>query len=335
MSDGEPRFVVFGAGALGSLLGGKLVGQRPVVLIGRGAHIAAIESNGLRIAGRSDTHLPYGDGLRGYCRLADMPPLHDGDMVLLTVKAAQLKDAVAELIGVQRGAKAVPVIAFQNGTGFEEDLHRATPHGFETMHAVSSLGATLAGPGVVEDWGGAILLPNTHAGSELRDALTAGGVDAQTAGDLEDRRWKKIAFNCVLNPFSALMAVRNRETIVDAFGPVRRAVLREVRTEAVDLGFRLPAVETLLAELDAMGRASNNVNSMLQDIQKGKPTEIRFLNRAIAELARGNGRVAPANACLANAVERLEDCRHDDERKRVRDAALEELAALAISERSR
>ena len=47
-------FTIFGAGALGSLVGGKLAAGFPVILIGRKEHLTAIEKQGLQISGKSE-----------------------------------------------------------------------------------------------------------------------------------------------------------------------------------------------------------------------------------------------------------------------------------------
>lgn len=116
--------------------------------------------------------------------------------------------------------------------------------------------------------------------------------------------------------------------------PLRRAVLAEVREEAVAAGVQLPDLDELLAEFEARARASNNVNSLLQDLRRGRPTEIGFLNEAILHRARAAGREALVNGTLAEWVRRLETA-GESARPGVREKAQLELLALAGDPRLR
>jgi 2-dehydropantoate 2-reductase len=304
------RVVVFGAGALGSLLGGKLASSVPVVLIGRKAHVAAIGAKGLVLSGLSNEHLPSGAALTAVESLAALQPgLRPNDLVLLTVKAAQCEEAGRALAASAPAAGRPVLAAFQNGTGYEEALRAALGGRYEFLHAVSHLGATLSAPGCVEDWGGEILVPETRAGEALEGLFRGVGQAARRVPNLEVLRWEKIAFNCALNPFCVLLDARNDETLEPEWRPLRRAVLDEARAEAGALALALPPTEELAAEFERRVSLSHNVNSMLQDFRRGRPTENPYLNGALARRAAARGATAPANAALADWIERLEAAR--------------------------
>jgi 2-dehydropantoate 2-reductase len=327
------RVVVFGAGAIGSLIGGKLAKVLPVALVGRAEHIHAIRAHGLRLEGLSNETMAYGERLAVEETLAQLAtPLSHGDAVILAVKAAQAADAARALSAEVAGRRfdaPLPLYSLQNGTGFEAELRAALSLSFALRHAVVHLGATYTGPGRVEEWGGEILLPDDSLSRLLVQALKASGLGARNLPDLEVWRWKKIAFNCALNALSGIWEVRNRETIVDALKPLRRAVLREVREVAAALGVLLPGTDELLSEFERRALASNNVNSLLQDLRRGRPTEVGYLNEAILNAARSAGREALANGTLAEWVRRLERARSEDERADIRAKAQTELLALA------
>jgi 2-dehydropantoate 2-reductase len=317
------RVVVYGAGALGSLLGGKLSRRVPVTLVGRRAHVEAIRAAGLRLAGLSHECVMSGPRLTAVESLDEVVPgLRPDDAVFLTVKAAQCREAGRLLAEAAPAAGRPALAAFQNGTGFEDALRAALRGHFELLHAVSHLGATLTAPGQVEDWGGEILLPATREGEALRDLLRDAEQPARSVADLEGCRWEKIAFNCALNPFCVLLDARNDQTLAPEWRALRAAVLREARAEAEARGVALASPEELLAEFERRVSRSHNVNSMLQDFRRGRATESPYLNGALARGARARGAQAPANAALAEWLERLEAVRGTPAERETRAAAL-------------
>ena len=330
------RAVIFGAGALGSLLGGKLAAVLPVALIGRKKHLEAIRASGLRIGGLSNLTVPAGPNLFLVEKVAELQPaLTSGDAILLAVKAQQVAEAARALSiagdKIPAASASLPVFALQNGTGYEDNLRANLSGRFVLQHAVSHVGATFVAPGHVEDWGGEILLPDEACSQALAEALQKTGFKARCLPDLEVWRWKKIAFNCALNPLSAILEARNKDTLRPELRPLRRAVLDEVRQEAAAQGLALPSVDELLAEFERRAGASNNVNSMWQDILAHKPTELPFLNEAVLHLARRRGKDAPANATLAAWVRRLKESPNAQEQKNLREKARLELTALAAA----
>jgi len=329
------RVVVLGAGALGSLLGGKFAAVLPVALVGRKGHLEAIRTAGLRISGLSKLTLGTGANLALAENLAELqPPLSAGDVILLAVKAQQAADAARALSEAVEKIDArwpLPVYALQNGTGFEEPLRANLSNAFALYHAVSHVGAAFVAPGHVEDWGGEILLPNDACSHALAEAFRQAHIKARCLADLEIWRWKKIAFNCALNPLGAILEARNKDTLRAELRPLLRAVLGEVRVEAAARGLRLPTVNDLLAEFEQRAGASNNVNSMWQDILARKPTELSFLNAAILSLARARGNDTPANATLTAWIRRLEESPNAQTQKELREKAVLELTALAAA----
>lgn len=327
------RIVVYGAGALGSVLGGRLSREVPVLLVAREAHIEAMRANGLKLEGLSDRTVPLGERLQAVTHLdPEVAPLRSGDAVFLTVKAMQVAELGGELSDNAPEGGRLPLLTFQNGTGFERDVEHAAGGRFDVLHCVSHAGATFVEPGRVEDWGGELLLPDAPPCPRVAELLRAADFKARCLPDLEVWRWKKIAFNCALNALSALLEVRNRETITPEWRPFRRAVLSEARAAAAAEGVALPPAEELLVEFEGRARASNNVNSMWQDVQRGKRTEIGYLNGAVARIAAEHGGAAPVNAALAKWIPRIGAAANAEQARALREGALSELRDLAKSE---
>ena len=132
------RIYVFGAGALGSAIGGMLSRGHEVTLIGRRAHVSAIKRSGLLLTGKVELR----------CRpnacmtVRGLPP---PDILIVTTKAYDTADAVAAC-KAWTGAET-SVLTLQNGIGNLE-LLRAWK-GNRAFGGTTSMGATLVSPGVV------------------------------------------------------------------------------------------------------------------------------------------------------------------------------------------
>jgi 2-dehydropantoate 2-reductase len=108
------RFVVYGAGAIGGVLGGRLFEHgHDVVLLARGAHYEAMRDSGLRITSRADevtVHPAVADR-------ADAVDWRDGDAVLLCVKSQHTREAMDALTATAPPETAV--VCVQNGVANE------------------------------------------------------------------------------------------------------------------------------------------------------------------------------------------------------------------------
>src|SRR5215475_7649169 len=105
------RFIIHGAGAIGSLIGGHLAeGGAEVVLIARDAHAAAINKNGLLIKSREGARRVK--NLSAVTRPSDIPP-RIGDVLVLTVKSAQTAASVQSLR--EAFPEDTTVVCMQNG----------------------------------------------------------------------------------------------------------------------------------------------------------------------------------------------------------------------------
>ncbi|HZC26770.1 MAG TPA: 2-dehydropantoate 2-reductase N-terminal domain-containing protein, partial [Actinopolymorphaceae bacterium] len=136
------RYVVYGAGAIGGVLGARLFATgHPVVLIARGAHLEAIRAHGLRVESPDETQtLPI--PAVGHPHEIDWRP---GDVVLLAMKSGDTADAVAALSAVVD--PATPICCVQNGVANEPTALRSVANVYG-VHVVFP--ATHLTPGVVQ-----------------------------------------------------------------------------------------------------------------------------------------------------------------------------------------
>ena len=303
------KILVLGAGAVGSLLAARLsAAGNAVQLTGRPEHLRAIEAHGLRVDGTDPgTFRPdVADDLRR----AATP-----EAVLLTVKTFGLAAAGAAL--GERFPRLVPTLLPQNGLNVERSVVGPLGGAAGTdptpwlVRVVNTLPATLIGPGVVRQAGnGELLLRDPRAGgpasaaTELFRALFEGTtVPVRLTRDLDRELWRKALVNAAINPVTALHAVPNGRLSESPFREEARALLREATQAARSAGFSFSDTEAD-QELDRVVRATaGNRSSMLQDRDRGRPTEVDAISGEILRTAALHGIDLPATRAVVRQLE--------------------------------
>jgi 2-dehydropantoate 2-reductase len=171
-------------------------------------------------------------------------------------------------------------------------------------------GASLIVPGVVKPGGGGLVIlgdagPESKVG-DLAALLRAAGFDAAVTADIQPHLWRKLVVSAAINPVSSLLGVPNGALLDDSEAlQVMRAAALEVVAVAAAEGVDLGPDAAELPEAVAQATASNH-SSMLQDLDRGRPTEIDAISGFVAERAMALGLAAPVNAWLWRQVQRLE-----------------------------
>jgi 2-dehydropantoate 2-reductase len=291
------RVTILGTGALGTLLAARL-GRTLGVTVG-GTWPEGLEALARRGA-RVDGEPPVPVDARPLAAL-DTP----GDVVLVLVKAGQT--AAVAPVAARLLAPGGIVVTLQNGLGARAILGEAV--GAARVGAgVTTVGATLLGPGLVRAFPGHVVL-EAHASPHLQalaGALAQAGLPTETVPDLEPHVWRKLAVNCALNAVTAVQDVANGAVLDD---PQARALVeaaaREVAAVARARGIAFPG-DSAVDALSVARRTVGNRSSMLQDLDRGAPTEIEFLNGAVLREGRRLGVPTPVNAQLARQVRELQ-----------------------------
>jgi len=293
------RAVVLGAGAAGSFLGARLSGVLPTVLVGRHEHVAAINEQGLRISGEVDETVKVDAA-------TEMPECDSRTLVVLSVKARSVPSAAESL--AEHAGEGGTVLCILNGLDPDEALKRELASrgraDLRVMRALTSAGCDFVRPGEVAYWGGGLSFPEGPETQGVAELFEGARVPISLKRDFASEVWRKLAVNCVANPLSAILGVRNREVVAPELDEVRRAVVEEVATCARDAGVDLAA--DLASWIDRALAGSKNRNSMLQDVERGVATEIHELNGRVARMAEASGRDAPVCRTLAGLVEFIE-----------------------------
>jgi 2-dehydropantoate 2-reductase len=295
--------VVFGAGSLGSLLGGLLAREHAVTLVGRDPHMDAVREDGLRITGAvEETVSPD----------ARTAAPERADLAIVCVKAFDTPAAADALADVDLEY----CLSVQNGMGNEAQL--ADRLDATVLAGTCTYGALSPNPGVVRCTGidevvlGAREGGDSPAAEIIGEAFQAAGIVTAVAEDMPRRLWEKLAVNAGINATTALARVDNGTLLSGDANAVATAAGREVarvaRAEGVDLS---EAAAERAVERVAEATAENT-SSMRQDVLAGRRTEVDAIGGYVLERADEHGIDVPANETmtrLLRAWERERDLR--------------------------
>lgn len=286
--------VVFGAGSLGSLLGGVLATEHSVTLVGREQHVEAIQSNGLRIDGESSCHVTPAATTDG----AGL----SGTLALVTVKSFDTDEAARTLA---TGTYDI-VCSLQNGLGNEASL--AAQLDTTVLAGTATYGARLTAPGIVECTGtGEIVVGardggHSPAAKRAGDAFAAVGLSITVADDMPRRLWEKLAVNAGINATTALARVPNGALVDGPAQPVAVNAAREAARVAQASGVDIAVEEVVTAVKTVADTTAANKSSMLQDVQAERQTEVEAINGVVADRGSKYGVETPVNDVLVGLL---------------------------------
>jgi 2-dehydropantoate 2-reductase len=224
------------------------------------------------------------------------------DLTLVLVKAHPTESVAAAAAAATRADGLIATL--QNGWGNREALEAAAPG--RVAAGTSVTGIAVVGPAHVRGGHGRTVLgydARTEARARAAAAVfNAAGLAAEISADIDRALWQKLAVNCAINPLSALEGRTNGALVAD---PAARATLvaaaREVGAVARARG--TPLLEDPAEAALAVAHATaDNRSSMLQDLDRGAPTEIDQINGAVCREGRRLRVPTPVNDGLWRGV---------------------------------
>jgi 2-dehydropantoate 2-reductase len=299
----EQPILIVGTGAMASLFAGRLAEAGiPVLLLG--AWKAALQ----HIAEKGVTIVePDGREHSGVVKIADQPAACAGSkFALVLVKSWQTERAAQQLVDCL-DAEGV-ALTLQNGLGNRETLVKSLGAARVAL-GVTTLGANLLGPGRVRAGGEGVITLGVHARLKpLADLLRTAGFIVESAPDPNILLWAKLVINSAINPLTALLRVPNGELLEHpSLRALLAAVARESAAVAVARGIHLPYPDPVVAAEAIARNTARNISSMLQDVQRGAPTEIDAINGAIVQAGEQTGVPAPINRTLWQLLKGIEE----------------------------
>jgi 2-dehydropantoate 2-reductase len=305
------KVCIYGAGAIGGLLGARLAKSgEDVTLIARGPHLAAMREHGLKVTG-------FGGDFTVKPHATDDPAeVGPQDYVIVALKA-QAVSAVAERMAPLLGPKTAVVMAvngvpwwyFYGRQGELKDrrLPSVDPGDRQwrfigperVIGCVVYPAAEVTAPGELHHVEGDRLTLGEPDDSKservlaLSRALIAAGLKAPVKSDIRAEIWVKLWGNVAFNPLSALTGGTLKQLCDD---PGTRALARTIMAEAEaiagKLGVQMPI--SVDKRIDGAAGVGEHKTSMLQDFERGRPVELDAVVGAVSELGRLVGVSTPA-----------------------------------------
>lgn len=317
------RAAIIGAGSLGTIVGALMTdGGRPVDLVDTDpANVEALNTQGARITGEMDLTVPV--------RALTPDRMEERyDLVFLLNKQTANPQVLANLLPhLHEGSL---VCTLQNG--IPEPSVAAVVGEARTMGGAVGFGATWEGAGrsrlttraeVVRDFGfeiGAFAAPHPLMAEACAHLACVGRT--QVLDDLMGVRWSKLLMNATFSGMSAALGCSFGEVLDD---PTARAAIIRIAAEVVRAahaeGLRMAPMQG--EEFEAFGSADPDTiepmldriwsphralrASMLQDLDKGRQTEIGFINGHVCETGRRHGLATPMNDLVIALVRQAQD----------------------------
>ncbi|KAJ5778242.1 2-dehydropantoate 2-reductase family protein [Penicillium odoratum] len=326
---GRDTIYILGLGSIGSFIAQSLrsLADPPLVtlLVHRETLFQELSANdwklGLRVGEDGELKQSSGFDAELLGKTISTSPIRH---LIVAVKASATVSALEPL--KDRIGRDTTICLFQNGLGQIDDLNqqlfpdpsiRPTYMCGIIRHGVylkSASEAILSGPNGCVDVG-FVEEENERHHRFLVDTLVQSPMlrcAELKQADLLRVQLFKLATNCVLNPLTALLDIRNGELLTNpALWPLQRQILEEISQVFMKLPeikslvhdrslFSVTSLETILR--DTVEKTARNSSSMREDVKKGRSTEIDNINGWIIKRGKGLGIDCPVNTCLTQLI---------------------------------
>jgi 2-dehydropantoate 2-reductase len=293
------KIAVIGTGGIGGYFGGRLAaGGYDVNFVARGAHLEALQYEGLTVAS-----VAGGFSVSPVQATDDTRDIGKVDFALLCVKTWQLApaiSAVAPLIGDDTA-----VLTLQNGVEAPNEVAEAVGRD-AVLPGIAKIFANLDEPGRVHHIGGPASLTfaewdnrATERVDRLRAALSESGVTVVVPEDIWVDLWAKFLF---VVPLGGLGAVTDAPVGVLRSRPGTRQMLVDGMTEiqrvaqAMDIPLADNVVQTAITFVDQ--QPATGISSLQRDILSGNPSELEAWTGAVVRFGARTGTATPVNSFL-------------------------------------
>ncbi len=308
------KILIMGAGSIGSVTGGFLAeAGHNVTLVGRAAHMAAIDREGLRIDGIWGDH--HVTNLRTPTSCGELSG-ETFELIILSVKAYDTGQAIAEAAPLV--APDGLVVSFQNGLGNVETIAAAVgPE--RTLGGMVIFGGRIEEPGrvTVTVYANEVKIGsptgevNLNRVQEVARLLHAAGVPTLATDEIDKHIWGKILYNGALNPLSAILNATYGElgadqTTREIMAKVVEEVFVVAQARGVELFWKRPEEYLKVFYEELVPPTKSHYASMLEDLKRGGRTEIESINGAVVRYGNEANVACPVNEVLVGIIRVME-----------------------------
>jgi len=294
------NILILGAGAVGLSVAARISGIASVHAVCRPQQAQAIGKEGFFLTGL------WGDETHSFS-CSDDAPDRDWDYIIITSKSTDTRSVCNQFSDILRNRE---VMSLQNGIGNEEIIREYTDRVIGAMIITSFEWKGTSSVHVSVE-GGPMKMGRFPEGIDahvidLYETIKAARISVETSSNIMSDIWGKTLYNCALNPTGAILEVPYGDLVHPRSWEIISSIVAEAFSVAVAEGIKL-AWETREEYLQHLRdvlipATARHHSSMLQDIIRGKRTEIDSLNGAI--VARGSAQTIPTpyNACVSDMI---------------------------------
>ncbi len=306
------RVAIVGAGAIGGLFGARLAlaGHEVWLVHHRAEMVDALRTEGLLLRdARGSHHTPVN-------ATADTREVGPVDLAVVLVKSRQTREAAVATVPMV--GEATAVLTIQNGLGNREILAEVVG-GERVLAGMTYAGAAVLAPGHVRETAAGETVIGERDGliterlERIASELSNAGLPTTTTRRLEDMIWAKLVINASLNATCAVTGASPGQLLASADGcNWLRTIAQEVASVARAAGRELPfpdAGERVIQHCRTIGASKP---SMLQDVERGRWTEVDAINGAVVREGERLGVPTPYNRALTLLVKTIEARQHAD-----------------------
>ncbi len=299
------RIAIMGAGAVGGFFGAKLVAASyDVAFIARGAHLAAMQREGLIIES-------FAGNLHVRDPLFTDDPTEVGiaDLILFSVKSYETESA-AQALEPMVGEKTV-ILSLQNGIDNADKI--AHIWGVRrTLAGVVYIGSQLSYPGTIKHSAGGRIVFGEFDGrvhettKAVEQVLSSAQIPCEINAEIRKAQWQKLLWNAPFCAISCLARATAKEIAEsDSLTMLALDCMAEVKEAANTVSIDLdPALfDETLNFSSSLGEFKP---SMLQDLEAGKPLEFEAFNGIVVSLLQQAGKQAPTNQVFYRVLKYLD-----------------------------
>ena len=300
------NITVIGAGSIGSLFAGRIAYSGfDVGVIGRAPHVTKIREHGLTIIEQPEDLKSFFPAETHF-----LPSHQESDAICITAKAYS-NEIIANTLA-NKIDKKTPLFLIQNGMGNEKIFAKKLPDN-PIYRAVTTEAAELLNPGIVKH----VAFGKTQFGlisgktngfrNQVRRILSSSGFKVNEEKNIELKMWYKLLANATICPLSTILNSRNGEILRrPSFEKIFDAILEEGITLANHFLPDEDFSESKEFITQVIQKTRDNKCSMLQDIERGRRTEIDFINGFIARESQARGLKAPVNTAITDLIRHIE-----------------------------